>query len=183
MPEYSYEALDKGGKQVKGTIDAANEDVIVEKLRDMGYYPLRVTPNKRGSAAQTDILALPILKYIFHRIKTKHIMTFTRQLATLIDAGLPIMRSLTILREQVESAIFKDKIKQMANDIESGASLSEAMARHPGQFDRLYINMVRAGEIGGVLEHVLNKISEFLEKREALKGKVKSAMMYPLWPT
>ncbi len=180
VPEYSYEALDKGGKQVKGVIDAANEDVIIEKLRDMGYYPLRVTPNKRGKAGQTDILSLPILRHIFHRIKTKHIMTFTRQLATLIDAGLPIMRSLTILREQVESSIFKGKIRQMAVDIESGAALSDAMAKHPRQFDRLYINMVRAGEIGGVLEHVLNKIAEFLEKRESLKGKVKSAMMYPI---
>lgn len=180
MPEYSYEALDKGGKQVKGTIDATNEDVIIEKLRDMGYYPLRVTPNKKKSGQQTDILALPGLRILFHRIKTKHICTFTRQLATLIDAGLPIMRSLTILREQVESAIFKDKIKQMAEDIESGAALSDAFAKHPRQFDKLYINMVRAGEIGGVLEHVLNRIAEFLEKREALKGKVKAAMMYPL---
>lgn len=180
MPEYSYEALDKGGKQVKGTIDATNEDVIIEKLRDMGYYPLRVTPNKKKAGQQTDILALPGLRILFHRIKTKHICTFTRQLATLIDAGLPIMRSLTILREQVESAIFKDKIKQMAEDIESGAALSDAFARHPRQFDKLYINMVRAGEIGGVLEHVLNRIAEFLEKREALKGKVKSAMMYPI---
>lgn len=180
MPEYSYEALDKGGKQVKGTIDAANEDVIIEKLRDMGYYPLRVTPNKKKAGQQTDILALPGLRILFHRIKTKHICTFTRQLATLIDAGLPIMRSLTILREQVESAIFKDKIKQMASDIESGAALSDAFSKHPRQFDKLYINMVRAGEIGGVLEHVLNRIAEFLEKREALKGKVKAAMMYPI---
>ena len=180
MAEFTYEALDKGGKQVKGVIDAANEDIIIEKLRDMGYYPLRVTPNKKKTAAQGDISALPGLRFLFHRIKTKHIMTFTRQLATLIDAGLPIMRSLAILREQVESAIFKEKIKQMALDIESGATLSDAMSKHPKQFDRLFVNMVRAGEIGGVLEHVLNKVAEFLEKREGLKGKVKSAMMYPV---
>ncbi|MCE5230422.1 type II secretion system F family protein [bacterium] len=180
MPEYSYEALDKGGKQVKGIIDAANEDVIIEKLRDMGYYPLRVTPNKKKAGQGTDVLALPGLRLLFHRIKTKHICTFTRQLATLIDAGLPIMRSLTILREQVESAIFKDKIKKMAEDIESGSALSDAFAKHPRQFDKLYVNMVRAGEIGGVLEHVLNKVAEYLEKREGLKGKVKSAMMYPM---
>ncbi len=179
MPEFAYEALDKGGKQVRGIIDAANEEVIVEKLRGMGYYPLKVAMHKK-SAANADLFAMPGLKLIFHRIKTKHVMTFTRQLATLIDAGLPIIRSLTILREQVESAIFKDKIGDMINHIESGGSLSESMARHPKVFDNLYVNMVRAGEIGGVLEAVLNKIAEFLEKAQALKGKVKSAMMYPL---
>jgi type IV pilus assembly protein PilC len=180
MPEYAYEALDRSGKQVKGTIDAANEEIIIEKLRDMGFYPLRVTASKTKSAAQQDITALPGLRFIFHRIRTKHIMTFTRQLATLIDAGLPIMRSLSILREQVESATFKEKIAAMGRDIESGSSLSEAMSKHSKIFDKLYINMVRAGEIGGVLEAVLNRVADFLEKREALKSKVKSAMMYPV---
>lgn len=180
MPEFSYEALDKGGKQVKGLIDASSEEVIIEKLRDMGYYPLKVTPNKKKSAAKSDLTALPILRVYFHRVKTKHVCTFTRQLATLIDAGLPIMRSLTILREQVESVVFKDKIAMMGREIESGSSLSDAMSKHPKIFDRLYVNMVRAGEIGGVLEAVLNRIAEFLEKSQALKGKVKSAMMYPL---
>lgn len=180
MPEYLYEALDKAGKQVKGIIEASGEDVIVEKLRDMGYYPTKVKAHKKKSAAEGDILALPGVRQIFHRIKTKHVMTFTRQLATLIDAGLPIMRSLAILREQVESIIFKEKITTMAKDIESGASLSDAMAKHSKVFDKLYVNMVRAGEIGGVLEAVLNKIAEFLEKRQAMIGKVKSAMMYPV---
>jgi type IV pilus assembly protein PilC len=179
MAEYNYEALDKGGKQIRGTIDAANEEVIIEKLRNMGYYPLKVGVH-RASAASGDILALPGLRFIFHRIKTRHIMTFTRQLATLIDAGLPIIRSLMILQEQVESAIFREKINIIAKDIEGGSSLSEAMARHPKVFDNLYVNMVRAGEIGGVLEAVLNKIAEFLEKRAALISKVKSAMMYPV---
>ncbi|MCL5270797.1 MAG: type II secretion system F family protein, partial [bacterium] len=180
MPEFTYEALDKAGKQVKGIIEASSEEVIIEKLRDMGYYPLRVTAHKSKGASQADITALPILRTFFHRIKSKHIMTFTRQLATLIDAGLPIMRSLTILRDQVESQIFKEKITQMGRDIESGSSLSDAFAKHPKQFDKLYVNMVRAGEIGGVLEAVLNKIAEFLEKRQALIGKVRSAMMYPV---
>jgi type IV pilus assembly protein PilC len=179
MPEFYYEALDRGGKQVKGTIDAANEDVILEKLRGMGMYPVKVVLNKK-SAAQMDLLALPGLRLIFHRVKSKHIMTFTRQLATLIDAGLPIVRSLNILTEQVESVVFRDRISAISKDIESGSSLSEAMARHPKIFDPLYVNMVRAGEIGGVLEAVLNKIAEFLEKRQALIGKVRSAMMYPI---
>lgn len=179
MASFLYEALDKGGKQVKGIIEASNEEVIIERLRDMGYYPLKVVPHKSKKASEADLTALPILRVFFHRIKTKHIMTFTRQLATLIDAGLPIMRSLAILREQVESVNFKDKITQMGQDIEAGGTLSDSMKRHPKQFNKLYVNMVRAGEIGGVLEQVLNKIAEFLEKNEALKGKIKSAMMYP----
>ncbi|PKO17538.1 hypothetical protein CVU37_08600 [candidate division BRC1 bacterium HGW-BRC1-1] len=179
MPEYTYEALDKGGKQVRGVIDASSDEVIVEKLRNMGYFPLNVAINKR-KAGSVDVLALPGLRVIFHRVKLKHVMTFTRQLATLIDAGLPILRALHILQEQVESAIFKEKIRQIATDIERGGTLSEALAKHPRVFDGLYVNMVRAGEMGGVLEAVLNKVAEFLEKRQAIIGKVRSAMMYPL---
>ncbi|AXA35704.1 Type IV fimbrial assembly protein PilC [Candidatus Sumerlaea chitinivorans] len=179
MPEYTYEALDKSGRQVKGIIEASSEEVIIEKLRNMGYYPLSVKLHK-GKATQVDILALPGLRNIFHRIKRKHVTTFTRQLATLIDAGLPIMRSLKILEEQVESVVFKDKIAQIARDIESGSTLSDALAKHPKVFDSLYVNMVRAGEMGGVLEAILNKIADFLEKRQAIMGKIRSAMMYPV---
>lgn len=179
MPEYTYEALDKSGKQVKGIIEASSEEVIIEKLRNMGYYPLSVTLNKK-KAAQVDVLALPGLRNIFHRIKRKHVVTFTRQLATLIDAGLPIVRSLRILEEQVESVVFKEKIKRIADDIESGSTLSDALAKHPKIFDALYVNMVRAGELGGVLETILNKIAEFLEKRQYIIGKIRSAMMYPI---
>ncbi len=179
MAEYLYEALDKGGKQVKGVIEAANEEVIIEKLRGMGYYPLKVSPHKK-KASDFDLTALPLIRNVFHRVKLKHLMTFTRQLATLIDAGLPILRSLYILTEQVESIVFKDIISKVAKDIESGSSLSEGFAKHPKVFDKLFVNMVRAGEIGGVLEAVLNKIAEFLEKRQALVGKIRSAMMYPV---
>lgn len=179
MGLYAYEALDNGGKMVKGQIDAANEDVIAEKLRDMGFYPLTIKPTK-ASGTDQDILALPGLRNIFHRVTFKHIVTFTRQLATLIDAGLPILRCLAILQEQVESVIFREKIQGMGHDIESGSTLSEALAKNPKQFDSLYCNMVRAGEIGGVLEAVLQKVATFLEKRQALIGKVKSAMMYPV---
>lgn len=89
MAQYLYEALDKGGKQVKGVIDASSEDVIIEKLHGMGYYPLKVVPHKK-KASEVDLMSLPILRNIFHRVKFKHVVTFTRQLATLIDAGLPI---------------------------------------------------------------------------------------------
>lgn len=179
MAEFLYEALDRQGKQVKGIIEASTEDVIIEKLRDMGYYPLNVKPHKT-KASQVDILALPGLKIFFHRVKRKHITSFTRQLATLVDAGLPIVRSLNILTEQTESVIFKEKIKQVSDDIEAGGTLSESFAKHPKIFDKLYVNMVRAGEIGGVLEVVLNRIAIFMEKGAAVMSKVKSAMMYPI---
>jgi type IV pilus assembly protein PilC len=178
MPEFLYEALDKGGKQVRGIIEAVNEDSIVEKLRGMGYYPLRVNLHRKR-ASEIDLLAMPGLKILFHRVKRKHVMTFTRQLATLIDAGLPILRSLRILEEQVESAIFKDIIAKIAKEIEGGSTLSDAMGKHPKVFDNLYVAMVRAGEIGGVLEAVLNRLAEFQEKRQQMVGKVRSAMMYP----
>lgn len=179
MPRYSYEALDKGSRNIKGDIDAPNEEVVLDKLRGMGYYPVKIAKAKT-EAGKTDLLAMPGLRYFFHKVKTKHIVTFTRQLATLIDAGLPILRSLSILSEQVESVIFKEVIIDMSTEIESGGTLSDAMAKHPKQFDKLFVNMIRAGEIGGVLEAVLNKIAEFLEKRQMLIGKVKAAMMYPL---
>jgi type IV pilus assembly protein PilC len=179
MGQFAYEALDGSGKTVKGSIEAANEDVIAEKLRDMGFYPLKITQSKvKGKGL--DLGSLPVLKYLFQRIKFRHIMVFTRQLATLIDAGLPILRSLNVLTEQVESSLFKEKIAAMARDIESGSTLSEAMAKHPRQFDGLYVNMVRAGEIGGVLESTLNKVAEYLERRAALVSKIRSAMMYPI---
>ncbi len=179
MPKFAFEALDKGGKPFTGTLEAPSEEVIVDKLRGMGYYPLNVKQQK-AKASEFDIAALPIIRNIAHHIGLKDLVVFTRQLATLIDAGLPILRSLVILEEQVKSIIFKDVIKKVQADIEGGSSLSEALAKHPKVFDKLYVNMVRAGEIGGVLESILNKIAEFLEKRQALRSKVRSAMMYPV---
>ncbi len=179
MPLFYYEALDKNGKQLKGNIEAPSEEAIVERLRSMGYYPTKVVRQKKG-VGQVNLEELPILRNIFGRVTTKHLTAFTRQLATLVEAGLPIMRSLTILTEQVESPMLRLTIEEIMKDIESGSSLSDALARHPKIFDKLYVNMVRAGEIGGVLEAVLDKIAEFLERAQALKGKIRSAMMYPV---
>ncbi len=179
MPEYNYLAMDRGGKQIKGVIEAPSEEAIIEKLRGMGYYPMDVALNKKG-AGDLDLMQMPGIRNIIGRVKQKDIMAFTRQLATLIDAGLPILRSLHILEDQTESPVFKIKIRQIAEDIESGSSLAEALDRHPKQFDNLYVSMVRAGELGGVLEAVLNKVAQFLEKRAYMKSKIKSAMMYPV---
>jgi type IV pilus assembly protein PilC len=179
MSLFAYEALDSGGRLVKGSIESSREDVIADKLRDMGFYPLKIS-EIRARITGTDLGSLPVIRRFFHRIKFDHVCAFTRQLATLLNAGLPILRCLEILKDEVESVLFREKIAGMARDIEGGASLSEALAKHPAQFDGLYTNMVRAGEIGGVLETVLNKIALFMEKRVALRSKVKSAMAYPL---
>jgi type IV pilus assembly protein PilC len=179
MAKFNYEALDKAGKTVKGSIEADSEDIIIERLRGMGYFPTKVTRVK-VKVTQLDLGTLPILSIIFGRIKSKHISTFTRQLATLIEAGLPLLRSLNILEEQVESANLKKIIVQLARGIEAGGNLSEGLAQFPRVFSKLYVNMVRAGEIGGVLEVVLERISMFLESTQALKSKIRSAMMYPI---
>jgi type IV pilus assembly protein PilC len=179
MAKFSYEALDKGGKPVKGTIEADTEDMILERLRGMGYFPTKITKSKE-SVGQIDLGTLPGLRWLFGRIKLRHISTFTRQLATLIEAGLPLLRSLTILEEQTESGNLKKIIKELSVGIESGGTLSEGLGHYPKVFSKLYVNMVRAGEIGGVLEAVLEKIAVFLEKQRELRSKVKSAMMYPM---
>ncbi|MCX7918681.1 MAG: type II secretion system F family protein [bacterium] len=179
MAKFNYEALDKAGKTVKGSIEAESEDIIIERLRGMGYFPTKVTRIKT-KVTQLDLGTLPVLKIIFGRIKSKHISTFTRQLATLIEAGLPLLRSLNILEEQVESANLKKIIVQLAKGIEAGGNLSEGLAQFPKVFSKLYVNMVKAGEIGGVLEVVLERIATFLENAQALKSKIRSAMMYPV---
>lgn len=179
MAKFNYEALDKAGKTVRGAIEADSEDIIIERLRGMGYFPTKVTRVKI-KVGQLDLGSLPVLSVIFGRIKTKHVSTFTRQLATLIEAGLPLLRSLNILEEQVESANLKKIIGQLARGIEAGSNLSDGLAQYPKVFSKLYVNMVKAGEIGGVLEVVLDRISIFLESSQALKSKIRSAMMYPI---
>ena len=179
MATFVYEALDKGGKPLRGTIDAETEDVVLERLKGMGYYPTRITRSK-GVSGKIDLGSVPGLKWLFGRISLKHLTAFTRQLATLIEAGLPLLRSLAILEEQNESGQFKTVIHEISGGIENGGTLSEGLARYPKVFNKLYVNMVRAGEIGGVLEAVLKKVAQFLESQRALRSKIRSAMMYPV---
>ncbi len=179
MPSYAYEALDKGGKPVRGAIEAESEETVLERLKGLGYYPTRITKSK-AAVGKIDLGSIPGLRWLFGRVKLRHVSTFTRQLATLIEAGLPLLRSLAILHDQTESGTFKVIIKDMYSCIENGGTLSEGMSRYPKIFNKLYINMVRAGEIGGVMEAVLKRIAQFLENSRALRSKVKSALMYPV---
>ena len=176
MSTFAYKALDKTGTEVAGTLDADNEKLALGKLRDMGYLPLEVKKQKvaKGGALDT-FLGIFTQK----RVKGKDIVIFTRQISTLIDSGLPLLRSLNVLGEQTENPNLKVQIKDIASSVQGGSTFSDALAKHPKTFNKLYINMVKAGEAGGVLEVVLARLAEFSEKEQAVKAKVRAAMIYP----
>jgi len=185
MPLFQYKAMDKAGKEIRGRIEASSEGVVVERLRGMGYFPTDVKKIKASAAGEVNIEDLPGIKQLYRLItgggvKLKTLTTFTRQLATLIGAGLPLLRSLQILNEQVESSNMKKAISTVAEEVESGATFSEALSHQPQVFKKLYVNMVKAGEIGGALEEILDRLAIYYEKSAALRGKVMSAMYYPV---
>jgi type IV pilus assembly protein PilC len=180
MPVFQYTALDSQGVEVKDEIEALSEKEAISKIRNMGYFPTKV--RTRGAAkksAAKAILQPKRKRGAGGRVRVKYIAQFARQLSTLQDAGLPILRSLRILEEQQRSGTFKRVICSVADDIEGGATLSEAMSHCPRAFDRLFVNMVAAGESGGVLDLILSRVADFMEKAQKLKGRVKSAMVYP----
>jgi type IV pilus assembly protein PilC len=183
MPTFSYKALDKGGKELKGSIEATGEEAVVERLRSMGYFVTQISRSK-GGVGQVDIFDLPIVRAIGRfvsrgKVSLRHISAFSRQLATLIGAGLPLLRSLQILQEQVEDKNLKEALDGIVASVEGGSTLSEAMGKYPKIYNRLYVNMVKAGEIGGALEQVLERLAVFQEKSQAVRSKVKGAMWYP----
>ncbi|MHC4425232.1 MAG: type II secretion system F family protein [Planctomycetota bacterium] len=180
MAVFQYSALDAQGVEIKDEIEALSQKEAVSKIRNMGYFPTKVrargAPKKAGAkaAAQTKKR-----RGAGGRVKIKHITQFARQLSTLQDAGLPILRSLRILEEQQKSGTFKKVIGYVGDDIEGGSTLSEALGRHPRAFDRLLVSMVAAGETGGVLDLILARVADFMEKAQKLKSRVISAMIYP----
>src|SRR6266498_3051585 len=195
MPKFSYVAMDSRGKETKGTLDVANQNEAIGRLKEMGYFPTKVVQveaskdkaapkgkapagkgGKKGGGVNINI-KIPGLS---GRVKPKVLTTFTRQLATLVDAGLPLLRGLRVLERQERNPTLKSIINDLGTGIEGGSTFSEALAQHPKVFNRLFVNMVKAGELGGVLEVVLNRLSEFMEKAQKIKGKVKAAMFYPV---
>ena len=176
MPTFAYKALDKGGTEVAGTLDADNERLALGRLRDMGYLPLEVREEK---VVKGGILDTFLGIFAGKKVKAKDIVTFTRQLSTLIDAGLPLLRSLNVLGEQTENPNFKIQIKDIASSVQGGNTFSQALAKYPKTFNKLYVNMIKAGEAGGVLEVILTRLAEFSEKDQAVRAKVKGAMVYP----
>ncbi|MCU0916400.1 MAG: type II secretion system F family protein [Planctomycetes bacterium] len=181
MPVFQYVALDSQGVEIKDEIEALSEKEAISKIRTMGYFPTKVRPKGAAKAVAGKAGAKPKKRRgAGGKVKVKHITQFARQLSTLQDAGLPILRSLRILEEQQKGGNFKRIIGYVADDIEGGSTLSEAMGKYPRAFDRLFVNMVAAGEAGGVLDLILARISDFKEKAMRLKARVKGAMIYPI---
>jgi len=177
MPTYLFEAIDATtGKEIRDTVDAATEAEAQATIRSMGYM---VTKIKAKKAAATGTKKKN-RGFVFGGVKGKDLTLFTRQLSILQDAGLPILRSLKILADMQKPGRLKYSLEDVCDEIEGGATLSEAMSKSPKAFDRLYVNMIRAGEAGGALEVILRRLSEFMERAEALKRKVKGAMVYPI---
>lgn len=185
MAAWAYRAMDRSGKEIRGQIEASTEELVIDRLRGMGYFPTEVKRAKAdlGKVALEDMPGLKQVMMLVSRGKVplKQMMPFTRQLAVLIGAGLPLLRGIRILGEQCENANLKRALMGIALDIESGNTLSEGMAKFPRVFDRLFVNMIRAGEIGGALEQVLDRLAVFSEKSAAIRSKVKSAMWYPIF--
>jgi type IV pilus assembly protein PilC len=178
MPTFLFEAIDATtGKEIRDTVDAATEAEAQATIRSMGYMVTKIKAKKATSAAANK---KKNRGFVFGGVKGKDLTLFTRQLSILQDAGLPILRSLKILAEMQKPGRLKYSLEDVCDEIEGGSTLSEAMSKSPKAFDRLYVNMIRAGEAGGALEVILRRLSEFMERAEALKRKVKGAMVYPI---
>jgi type IV pilus assembly protein PilC len=198
MPKFAYVAVDSAGKETRGTIDAPNQAQAVAKVRSQGLFPTAIgaTGGAEGGATAAAGAKKPVAgakkssgkmsmeikmpKFLRSRVKQKDLTSLTRQLATLVDAGLPLLRGLHVLQRQTPNATLKEALGGMCEAVESGSTFSESLQNYPKIFNDLYINMVRAGEAGGVLEVVLNRLAEFAEKAEKIKNKVKGAMVYPI---
>lgn len=178
MPTFAYEAMNQSGQEVKDEIEAVSSEDALAKIRNLGYFPTRIR-EKGGTKSKAASTKKKGAGFTIGGISTKLITQITRQLSTLQDAGLPILRSLIILQEQQRPGALKNILGAVAEDIEGGCTLSEALAKHPKAFNRLYVNMVAAGETGGVLDVILNRLADFMEKAQKLKKKIIGAMIYP----
>src|SRR5580765_2043120 len=197
MPKFNYVAMDQHGKETKGTLEVASQNEAIGRVKEMGLFPTKIVeldkakekPSKaekagkpakaKGKGKKGGVNININIPGLSGRVKTKVLTTFTRQLATLVDAGLPLLRGLRVLEKQEKHPTLKDIIGQLGVSIEGGSTFSEGLAQHPKVFNRLYVNMVKAGELGGVLEVCLARLAEFMEKAQKIKGKVIAAMFYP----
>jgi len=199
MAVFNYRAMDREGKEIAGIVEAESEDEAIRKVREMGYFPTNVSQkrsaNPTATAAATAAAArapaapkkgaLQIeikIPFLSDRVRTRDLVVFTRQLATLIDAGLPLLRSLGVLEKQQKGGL-RNIIAKVRQDVEQGASFSEALGKHPRVFTKLFVSMIKAGEMGGALETVLNRLADFAEKQQTLRRRIISAMIYPVLVT
>ena len=194
MPRFNYVALDSRGQESTGSVEATSTNEAIGQLRQAGYFPTSVYEEGKGGpdgkaakrstatlrAARPSLARKEITLFQRKKVKPKILMIFTRQLATLIDSGLPLLRGLNVLAKQERDPVLKKTILKLADSVQSGETFSTGLAQHPVIFNDLYVNMVKAGELGGVLEVVLNRLAEFQEKAAKIKNKVAAAMVYPV---
>ncbi|MAT68043.1 MAG: type II secretion protein F [Planctomycetaceae bacterium] len=180
MPTYQFEAMDSTGAEIKDVIEATTEEEAQATIRQMGYFVTKISVKKARKKSDGPGRGKKKRGFVFGGVKSKDLTAFTRQLSILQDAGLPILRSLRILAEQAKPGRLKYSLEDTCEAIESGDTLSEAMAKSPKAFDRLYVNMIKAGEAGGALELILQRLADFKERAESLKRKVRGAMIYPV---
>jgi type IV pilus assembly protein PilC len=195
MPRFQYVALDSRGQESTGLVEANSTNEAIGQLRQAGYFPTNVYEEGKGGgpdgkaarkaakavrAPKAKTARMQITLFQRKTIKPKILMIFTRQLATLIDSGLPLLRGLNVLAKQERDAVLNRTINNLAESVQGGGTFSEALAQHPRIFNDLYVNMVKAGELGGVLEVVLTRLAEFQEKAAKIKNKVVAAMVYPI---
>src|SRR6202045_5237586 len=194
MPRFTYVALNSRGEESTGLLEAASTNEAIGQLRQAGFFPTSVYEEGKGGgrdgkaakrAAKTARVIQPrarkgIVLFQRKKVKPKLLMIFTRQLATLIDAGLPLLRGLNVLAKQERDTVLRNTINKLAEGVQGGGTFSESLAQHPRIFNDLFVNMVKAGELGGVLEVVLGRLAEFQEKAAKIKNKVVAAMVYPI---
>ncbi len=189
MSNYSYVAVDSGGAETRGTLEVSDQSQALQRIKEMGLFPTKVFAaqqrptlllrTRRRRTAPKAKLRLRIT--LAHgRVRSAMLAIFTRQLATLVEAGMPLLRGLRILQEQEQNRTLKRIAGEVASTIENGSSLTEALSAHPKVFNPLYLNMVKAGELGGGLEVALRRLAEFMEKARKIRGKIKAALFYPV---
>lgn len=171
MPLYAYTAVDPNGRTVKSVMEAESESLVLHKLRDMSLHCTDIKVTKKAKTTKS---------YGKKKMKPKSLVVFSRQFATMIDAGIPILRCLDILSGQCKDPTLKQAIESMSLDVKGGMALNEAMVKHPHVFNKLFVNMIRAAELGGILDQILDRLAGFLEYESEIRGKIKSAMMYPI---
>ncbi|MFH1464187.1 MAG: type II secretion system F family protein [Pseudomonadota bacterium] len=177
MPLFAYEGQTSGGESRKGEIEAKDDNAARQKLRQMQISPTKLA--KKGTGLNMDLGSLKMPKFLQPGIKTKDLVVFTRQFATMIDSGLPLVQCLEIQSQQAPSPAFRDQLKVIKEAVESGSTFADALRKFPDTFDELFQNLVAAGEVGGILDTILNRLATHLEKADKLKRQIKGAMTYP----
>jgi type IV pilus assembly protein PilC len=175
MAVFRWQGVSPRGETIGGEMEAATRDAVLARLRSQRIQPIPAKIRERGKGLDKDIT----IPGFGETVKTRDVVVFTRQLGTMIDAGLPIVQCLDILAAQTENKKFRSVIRQLKDDVEAGSTFTEALRKHPKIFDDLFVNMISAGEIGGILDTILQRLSIYMEKAMKLKAKIKGAMIYP----